>query len=334
MLEEKLKEVSIMIDTSTNIKDDIKQIVKAICRAYIRQSDGKIPLEGIKNVVNTTFIRIQQDNLEFSGENKILGETATNYDSNCNTIHEMSYISDSNYIKLISILTHELGHVITEYNPLQIVPSTKVYPVVKRTTTFYYNCKYDNNEQLTAEAIYGFRMADGFLESICTKIFQSKEFRQELKDEGYDLKDYEYKDIRLFPSRIYDEFKACFELFDYLMDGKLFEFSCKPFSSNEEIIKFINDNKLNIIFPYLDKSNDALWKLKKYENKPTDETFEELFMDYQNKKNMSLLLAEELLELYQKERNPHYNKLLSTYEDTIKHQSLLQIPKDTIKKTQ
>ena len=58
-------------------------------------------------------------------------------------------------------------------------------------------------------------MADGFLESICSKIFASNEFREELKEAGYDLEDYIYKDERLFPSRVYDEYKACFELFDY-----------------------------------------------------------------------------------------------------------------------
>ena len=65
---------------------------------------------------------------------------------------------------------------------------------------------------------------------------------KELFNLGYDLKDYIYKDERIFPSRSYDEYKACFELFDYIMDGELFKFSCVSFSSNQELLSFINEN--------------------------------------------------------------------------------------------
>ena len=60
-------------------------------------------------------------------------------------------------------------------------------------------------------------------------MFLSKEFRNELKEAGYDLKDYIYKDERLFPSRVYDEYKACFELFDYMMDGLYLIFPVEHF---------------------------------------------------------------------------------------------------------
>ena len=172
---------------------------------------------------------------------------------------------------------------------------------------------------------YGKRMADGFLESICSKIFASNEFREELKEAGYDLEDYIYKDERLFPSRVYDEYKACFELFDYIMDGALFDFSCKTFSSNEEILEFIDKNRLNVIFGCLDKSNEALWNLKKYEGKNRDEEFDKLLQVYNENKALSVDLSSLLLGFYNKEEDLTYQQLLDTYKNTLEKQKLLPL---------
>ena len=329
-MEEVLNKVSELINKSNNIPDEIRPIVKAICRGYIRESKGKISIEGIMNVCNTTFIKIDENNQSFSGEEKILGNTETNYDKECNVTHKMSYINDSNHIKLISILTHELGHVITESKPCQITKEG-IYPLAKRTTTFYQNCQYHSAE-LRATKWYGFRMADGFLESISTKIFASPEFRQELLESGYDLKDYIYKDERIFQSRIYDEYKACFELFDYIMNDTLFEFSCMSFHSNEDLANYINKHRLNIIFEHLDRSNDLLWQLKKYEGKEYDEEFEEILKQYLEAKDTSLNLAKVCLELYgKKEDDKEFQRLYDNYTQTLNKQKQLPIPKEYLK---
>ena len=329
-MEEVLSKVSKLIDKANNIPDEIKPIVNAICRGYIRESKGKILIEGIMNVCNTVFIKIDENDVSFSGEERILGSTETNYDKECNVIHKMSYINNSNRIKLITILTHELGHVITEFKPCEI-DEKGIYPLAKRTTTFYQNCQYQEGE-LRATRWYGFRMADGFLESISTKIFASPEFRQELLESGYDLKDYIYKDERLFPSRIYDEYKACFELFDYIMDGTLFDFSCMSFHSNEELINYINKHRLNIIFEHLDRSNDLLWELKKYEGKEYDEKFEELLKQYLEAKDTSLNLAKVCLGLYGKsEDDKEFQQLYDIYTQILNKQKQLPIPKEYLK---
>ena len=324
ILEEKIKKAEKLIRDSNNVPNEIRPIVMAICKGYIRESNGMIPIDGIVNVCNTTFNKVDEDDEKFTGKERILGSTETNYDQNCNVIHKMSYINDSNYIKLISILTHELGHVITEGKPCEIVNG--VYPLVKRTTTIYYNCYYENNE-LVANNWVGFRMADGFLESISTKIFNTTEFREELYQYGYDLKDYVYKDERLFPSRIYDEYKACFEMFDYIYDGKLFEFSCKSFSSNSELIKEINQEKINTIFSYLDKSNDSLWNLKSYELKEADDKFNDLLEEYLKNKDMSLNLVYACLEIFNKsDKDEKFIELYNKYKNTLKKQKMLPIP--------
>ena len=171
--------------------------------------------------------------------------------------------------------------------------------------------------------MFGYRMADGFLESISTKIFASSLFRQELLDAGYDLGDFVYKDERLFSSRIYDEYRACFELFDYIMDGILFDFSCMSFISNDELRDYFVKNRLNIIFGYLDKSNDALWRLKSYEGKERDDIFVFLFQEYIEAKNISLELAGVSCEFYGKSLNDSkYNELLSIYKSTLVKQQL------------
>lgn len=329
-MEEVLNKVSELIDKSNNIPEEIRSIVKAICRGYIRESKGKIPVEGIINVCNTTFRKIDENDKSFSGEERILGDTQTDYDNKCNVIHKMSYVNDSNYIKLISILTHELGHVITESKPCKI-DNNGIYPWAKRTTTFYQNCGYQDGE-LHANRWFGFRMADGFLESICTKIFESSEFRQELYQSGYDLQDFVYKDERIFPSRVYDEYKACFELFDYIMDGALFDFSCMSFESNEDFVNYINKYKLNIIFEHLDKSNDALWALKGYEGKEWNENFSKLLQQYIEHKDTSLNLSKVCLELYGKsEDNPLFQQLYDVYASTLKKQKQLPIPNEYLK---
>lgn len=323
-MEEKLNEVSILIDNAKNIPLEIKGIVKAICRGYIRESKGLIPISGIMNVCNTIFNSINEDNIEFRNTDMRFAETETNYDNNCNVIHKLSYINYTDYIKLISILCHELGHVITESNPCKILENG-IYPFAKRTTTFYFNCCYVDGK-LKANDSYGFRMADGFLESICSKIFMQPEFRLELLNLGYDLKDYIYKDERIFPSRSYDEYKACFELFDYIMDGELFKFSCVSFSSNQELLSFINEKKLRTIFDCLDKSNESFSKLKEYEGKDKSDLFEKLLNEYLQAKEVSLTLADMLMEIYKKDKNDlKYQELLEIYKNTLKKQKLLPI---------
>lgn len=330
-MEEILNEISELIDKSNNIPDEIRSIVKAICRGYIRESNGKIPIEGIINVCNTDFRKIDQTDKAFSGEERILGQTQTDYDDNCNVIHNMSYVNDSNYIKLITILTHELGHVITESKPCEI-DDNGIYPFVKKTSGFCLGCLYSKEELLT-KGQYGLRMSDGFLESICNKIFESLEFREELLSSGYDLKDYVYKDKRLFPSRVYDEYKACFELFDYIMDGALFDFSCMSFDSNEDLANYINKYKLIAIFGYLDKSNNALWALKGYEGKEWDDNFGKLFQQYVEYKDASLYLSKVCLEkLYNKSvDDPLFQQLFDTYASTLEKQKQLPIPNEYLK---
>ena len=60
----------------------------------------------------------------------------------------------------LSILTHELGHVITESKPCKI-DNNGIYSWAKITTTFYQNCGYQDGE-LHANRWFGFRMADVF----------------------------------------------------------------------------------------------------------------------------------------------------------------------------
>ena len=331
-MEEKLNEVSILIDNAKNVPLEIKGIVKAICRGYIRESKGLIPLSGIMNVCNTMFNPISENNLEFRNTDMRFAETETNYDENCNVIHKLSYINYTDYIKLISILCHELGHVITESNPCEILENG-IYPIAKRTTTLYFKCIYENGK-LFAQKYYGFRMADGFLESICSKIFMQPEFRLELFNLGYDLKDYIYKDERIFPSRSYDEYRACFELFDYIMNGDLFKFSSMSFNSNQELSSFINEKKILVIFDYLDKSNDLFSKMKEFEGKDRTESFDELLNEYLQAKDLSLSLADMLMELYQKDKfDLKYQELLETYKNTLKKQKLLPIDKAIVNHT-
>jgi hypothetical protein len=329
-MEELLNKVSELIEASSNIPQDIKPIVKAICRGYIRESNGMIPISGIINVCNTVFKGIEPSNKEFSKEENILGMTDTDYDKDGKVIHGMSYVKDPNVVKLISILVHELGHVITEPNSNQVMENG-IYPILKKTTSIYLTCGYKNGELLSRNG-YGFRMADGFLESICTKIFASDDFRRELLLDGFDLEDYEYKDPRLFPSRVYDDYKACFELFDYIMNGALFEFSCRTFDNDGDMVNFINEHKLNLIFEYLDKSNDRLWDLKKFEGKEFSEEFGKLLSTYLDNKQIAIEVAKTLLPLYGKsEDDPRYIELLNNYKNTLSKQNL-PIPKDILEK--
>lgn len=322
-IEKQLLETRKLIDNSANVPANIKNIVKAICCGYIRESNGKIPIDGIINVCNTKFIEVLPNDLSFKGENRILGETNTSYDKNCTIAHSMSYVNDENYIKLISILTHELGHVLTEFNPCTITENN-TFPIVKRTNALYLNCYYENNELMASNHL-GFCMSDGFLENISSQIFSSLKFHQELLAYGYDLQDYHYKDERLFPSRIYDEYKSCFVLFDEIMKGKLFDFSCQKYDTNEELMNDINKYKINVIFASIDQSNNALWQLKKYEGKSRNDEFDVLFKDYLSKKDVVLELAHILMEINGTEKTPKIDKLLMDYKNCLKKQSLLPL---------
>ena len=327
-MEELLNKVNELIDKSTNVPEDIKSIVKAICRGYIRETNGMIPMSGIINVCETTFKEIDPDDKEFAGEDRILGKTDTNYDEDGKVKHGMSYTKQNNYIKLITILTHELGHVITEHSIYDLKDGK--CPIIKKTGDFYTNCIIEDDE-LKARGLFGFRVTDGFLESISSRIFLSDDFRRELLEAGYDLEDYEYKDERLFPSRVYDEYRACFELFDYIMDGALTEFCSREFTSNDEIIKFINENKLSILYGYIDKSNDALWSLKRFEGREWSEEFNSLLRTYMNEKNNVINLAYALLGVKGKSEDDRFKELLNTYKSCLSKQKELPIPEDILR---
>lgn len=319
-----LIKAGVMIDDSSNVPEVLKPIVKIICKAYIRLTNGLIGLDNVSNVCNAKFVAINPEDEEFSGSNKIFGMTETDYDKDCNISHVMSYVNDSDNARLITILTHELGHVLTESMPCERLENG-IYPVIKKTNALYLNCFYNENGQLVSKTSMGFRTSDGFLEHMGTLIFENDLFLSELEDNGYMLGECVYKDPRLFPSRIYDEFKASFELFDYLLNGKLFAFSCKTYSNNQDIVSFINNNNYWAISKHLDKSNDALWQLKKYEGKPNSPEFEKDFLDYEQKKQQVLMLADLLYEeMDSKLKNDtKYQELKRTYEECIYTNTLL-----------
>lgn len=110
-----------------------------------------------------------------------------------------------------------------------------------------------------------------------------------------------------------------------MMDGALFDFSCQTFSTNEELITFINKHKLNIIFGFLDKSNDALWELKKFEGCSRTIEFDTLLNDYLEKKSTALNLASVVLEMYNKQEDLMYQQLMNTYKNTLQMQKTLPI---------
>ena len=90
-----------MILSSPNIPEEIKQIVLAICKGYVRATNGLIGLENVQSVCNTKFKSIQEDDLEFAGATKIMGQTSTAYDESGKVSHIMYYQNASDYIKLI-----------------------------------------------------------------------------------------------------------------------------------------------------------------------------------------------------------------------------------------
>lgn len=80
------------------------------------------------------------------------------------------------------------------------------------------------------------------------------------------------------------------------MDGKLFEFSCMTFNSNQELLSFIDNCRLKTIFSCLDKSNNLFSKMKEYEGKDKSELFEDLLNEYLQNKEVSLTLADMLIK--------------------------------------
>lgn len=283
-----------MIQSSQNVPNELKGIVSAICKGYIRHSKGMLSLSGIENVCNATFIKVEEDDRVFATENNFFGSTDTQILANGDVKHIMSYVDSSDKVKLIMILTHELGHVLTEPKVNKVFEGEK-FPFVKRTLTYYINCYYEDGV-LMANSHNGFRLADGFLEKVCEDIFQDRLFREEIALNGCDLGDYVYKDKRLFSSRVYDEFRDCFVLFNEIMGGKLFKFAFMNKDSDEEYVSFINENRLYVIYQYIDKTLESLWKLKKYETNARDEKFDLLVNDYFSHKEELLMVVDILSE--------------------------------------
>lgn len=245
-MEEILLLVDKMLKESNNIPGELKGFVAAICKAYVRNSNGMISLKGIENVCKTKFVKINENDKAFATENNILGRTDIQVLSDGNLSHIISYVNANNMIKLIMILTHELGHVITECKVNEVFDNGH-FPFMKRTGTYYLDSFYEENT-LKANSWHGVRLSDEFLEAICESILKDEIFREEIRLAGCDLEDFVYKDSRLFSSRVYDEFRDCFKLFDAILDGKLFEFACMEREDNVDYINFINENRIYLIY--------------------------------------------------------------------------------------
>lgn len=291
-MENILLDVELMVNSSRCIPDDIKPFVLTICKGYIRHSNGMISLKGVDNICNTKFVSVEEDDKTFATENNFLGQTSRKILNDGNLEHTMYYVNAKDKIKLIIILLHELGHVISEYKVNEVLLDSEFpFPFFKSTLSFYQDLKYvDGN--LMCRSVNGFRINDGFLETICSNIFSDPVFREEIRLAGCDLKDYIYKDKRLFPSRIYDEFRDCFKLFNEIMEGRLFEFACMYKEDDNELMEFIINNRINIVFKFIDKTLESLWCLKKYENKERDEEFNLLVNKYLENKSELLEVAD------------------------------------------
>ena len=186
-MEEKLLLVEKMINESVNIPNDIKGFVLAICKGYIKHSNGMISLKGVENVCKTKFVRIEEGDKGFATENNYFGGTDTQILNDGSLVHTLSYVSASNKIKLVIILLHELGHVITDYKVNKVLEDG-LFPFWKSTLSFYTHLKYIDGE-LNCSSVNGFRINDGFLETICGSIFSDPIFREEIRLAGCDLGD-------------------------------------------------------------------------------------------------------------------------------------------------
>lgn len=326
------KKVEDAILKSSNIPSNLKGVVLAICNGYIRETDGNLPYEGIINVCNATYIEHPENDKEFLGKYGNLATTEVNYDENLNVSNILEYTNFANPIKTITLLTHELGHVMTNFAPnniIKISETEKIFMICKCTGSFYLNCSYDDNDNLCAASKFGFCFSDGFLETMGMKIFKQEEFRKELKEIGYDLGDYVYKDKRLFPSRMYDEYQKMFVLYDYIFHGELFPFCYSDFKNDSELLNYIRTNKLEMFLPVMDECSIAFSLLKEYEGKESDERFLKLFADYLEKRKAFLLCTEEMCELERVSLDdPKYIELLSSYLDNLSTQELLPLPSE------
>ena len=66
--------------------------------------------------------------------------------------------------------------------------------------------------------------------------------------------------------------------------------------------------------------------MKEYEGKDKSELFDELLNEYLQAKDVSLTLADMLMEIYKKDKNDlKYQELLETYKNTLTKQKLLPI---------
>jgi len=320
-MENILLETERMVKSSNSIPEDIKAFVLAICKGYIRHSNAMIPLIGVENVCKTNFIRVEEDDKSFSTVNNIFGLTSRKIMKDGSLENTMYYINANNKIKFVTILLHELGHIISVYKVNEVLENAECpFPFFKDTLCFYGDLKYEN-DMLMCRLVRGFRINDGFLETICSSIFSDPVFREEIRLAGCDLGDYVYKDKRLFSSRIYDEFRHCFQLFNEIMDGKLFEFACMFKENNNELLKFIINSRIDNLFKFVDKTLESLWCLKKYENKERDENFELLATQYLENKSELLKVADFLTK--EDANKEKINILRSIFADMTKFKGTL-----------
>lgn len=316
------EQINQLIDNSNSIPNPLKPVVKAICRGYHRQISGRIPLEGYQNMAKATISRRSESDPGFNTDEHVLGYTHTHYNEDCTINHRIEFLGSENIIKVLAILSHEIGHVITESNPTNYYSGK--FPYVKRTAGYYSDFE-QVGDSMYCSGDHGHRVSDGFLESVCTKMWASPEFRKEMSILGFDLKDYQYKDPRLFPSRSYDEYKAGFELFDYVSLGAITDFACKSFPTNGDMLEFIEDTGLDSIYYSLDQSDRAFSDLKIFEGKPSSPKFVFQLKRYQMLKKATLKLAKFCADVSRVSETPEYKKLYEAYSNTLSLQKLLPL---------
>lgn len=268
-----------------DIRQSLFKICESIRDAYIRQAKGLLTLEQAKKNLHGvhyfSYIRKEGEPYGYVRQKD----------------RDIYYAYTENPVMIVQILSHEMGHLLFDKEPT-MEGRQIVYQKRGLFEVFYPNT---DKEHSTGEYL-----AEGFIESFCTQIWQDSVFRKSLASLSIDCKDYVYKDYRLFNQyHFYEEYKVLYELTNIILQGCLWEAN---FREDMTVVK----EKFHPFYTYYffelyyQEACYYLEMLQKEEVQKSSLTFE---MYYENYLRCKRMVCYHLKQIYNEYQEQYTNKV-------------------------
>lgn len=270
-----------MDENMFDIRESLFKICEIIRDAYVRNAEGLLSIEQAKKNLSGVhyFSYIRKDGEPYGYVKQ--GDL------------DIYYAYTENPVMIVQILSHEMGHLLFYQDP--IIEGRQILYQKRGLFEIFY-------PRTDKEHSSGEYLAEGFIESYCTKIWKDPLFRKSLANLAIDCGDYQYKDYRLFNQyHFYEEYKTLYELVNALLQNRFWNAN---FAKDMTLIRDIL--KPTYIYYFFELySHEAGRYLEELQKKEVQESAVTFAMYYEEYLRYKKLVAVHLQEIYQVQKTKY-----------------------------